>query len=458
MTAQAHEGPATATATGGPDLALRAGIAHCLEEPLADDCSSGSTDDAAPPRGMQYLEDGLLLVRNGHIAACGNASDLLPALDPALPVHDYRGKLIVPGFVDAHIHYPQTDMIASPGEQLIGWLNRYTFPAEARFGDIQHAREVAQFFLDELLRQGTTAALVFATVHPQSVDAIFEAAHARGLCLGAGKVLMDRHCPESVRDTPESGYQDSKALLERWHGKGRLRYAITPRFAPTSSHDQLTRAGDLAREFPDAYVHSHLAENLDEVAWVQSLFPACRSYLDVYDRYGLLRERAVYAHCLELDAQDRDRMAESGASIAFCPTSNLFLGNGMFDLEAAAGIPVALATDVGGGTSFGLLQTAAEGYKVLRQRGQTISAWRMLYLLTLGGARALHLHQEIGNFETGKAADLVVLDPRATPLLERRTDRADTLHELLFALIMLGDDRAVYATYLKGEQAQTRAN
>jgi guanine deaminase len=360
----------------------------------------------------------------------------------------------VPGFIDCHIHYPQTDLIASYGTQLLDWLETYTFPTESRFADSEHAAEAAGFFIDELLRNGTTTALVLGTVHPQSVDAIFTAAGRRNLRLMAGKVLMDRNCPEYLRDTPDSAYRDSKALIERWHGQDRLLYAITPRFAPTSSAEQLQRAGQLAAEHPDTFIHTHVAENRDEVDWVARLFPESRSYLDVYDRFGLLRERAVYAHCLHLDREDRRRVAQTGAAMAFCPTANLFLGSGLFDLAAARelGVRVGLGTDVGGGTSFSQLRVLSEAYKVLQLQGQTLAPLQALYLLTLGSARALYLDDKIGSFATGKEADFVVLDPAATPLLARRMKTAGDITEKLFALIMLGDDRVVAATYVLGQR------
>ena len=331
-----------------PTAAFRGSILHFLSDPGQDGSS-----------GAAYLEDGLLVVEKGKVRSLGPAQVLLPSLQPGTAITDCTGALIVPGFVDTHIHYAQTDVIASGGETLLDWLERYTYPAERRFGDPVHARAVAEFFLDELLKNGTTTALVFGTVHRQSADVFFEAAAARNLRMVAGKALMDRHCPDYLRDTPESGYRDSSELLERWDGAGRLGYAITPRFAATSSPEQLALAGKLAREHPDAHIHSHVAENVKEVAWIRELFPANRSYLDVYDSFGLLRARAVYAHCIHLDAADRRRMARCGAAAAFCPTSNLFLGSGLFDLAAAddAGVKVGVGTDVGGGTSFSMLRT-----------------------------------------------------------------------------------------------------
>jgi len=424
--------------------AFRGSIFHCLSDP------GPHADEAA----VEHIEDGLLVVEDGKVAQSGDASELLPTLAEETAVEDYTGKLIVPGLIDCHVHFSQLDIIASYGEQLLDWLNRYAYPAEMRFADEQHARSVADFFLDELLRNGTTTAAVFATVFPQSVDAIFAAAKERNMRLIAGKVLMDEHCPEELRDDPQSAYDDSKALIERWHGKGRLGYAITPRFALTSSEAQLEAAGRLAAEYPDSWIHTHLAENQDEVDEIARQFPERRSYLDVYDHYGLLRERSVFAHCLHLDETDRALMAQKGATGAFCPTSNLFLGSGLFDLQSMmdAGVKVGLATDVGGGTSMSMLRTMSEAYKILHLQGQSLPASRALYLATLGAAQALDLDSHIGNFEPGKEADFIVLDTAASHITARRAASAESLDELLFALIFLGDDRNIAATYVMGEQ------
>jgi guanine deaminase len=421
--------------------AYRASILHFLSDP-------GSSND---PRATQYFEDGLLVVDGGHVVAVGPAQALLATLPAGAPVTDLRPRLILPGFVDTHIHYPQTDVIASYGTQLLDWLERYTYPAERRFDDAAHARAVCEFFFDELLRNGTTTALVFGTVHRLSIEVFFEAAQARGLRMIAGKVLMDRNCPSDLRDTPEHGVRDSRQLIERWHGTGRLGYAITPRFAITSSDEQLRLAGELAQAYPTVHVHTHVAENRDEVAWARELFPWSRSYLDVYERYGLLRERSVFAHCIHLDSEDRRRMGEAGATAAFCPSSNLFLGSGLFDMEAmdVANVPIGLATDVGGGTSFSLLRTLADAYKVAQMGGQTLSPMRAFYLATLGGARALGLQDVIGNFAAGKEADFVALNFEATALLRRRT-LAATLEEKLFAAMTLGDDRCVQGVCVYG--------
>lgn len=427
--------------------AFRSSLLHCKHDP-------GERDSSA----VEYIDDGILLVNHGRVAAIGPAQEWLPTLGAQVPVHDYSGQLIVPGFIDTHVHYPQTDMIASYGSQLLEWLNNYTFPTEARFADAAYAADTAEFFIRELLRNGTTSALVLGTVHSQSVDALFNAAQRHDLRMIAGKVLMDRNCPENLRDTADTGYTESRALIERWHGQGRLEYAITPRFAPTSTEAQLQRAGQLAAEYPDTFVHTHVAENVREVEWVAELFPKSRSYLDVYDQFGLLRDRSVLAHCIHLNTEDRKRLAASGAAMAFCPTSNLFLGSGLFDLSAAqsVGARVGLGTDVGAGTSFSMLQTLGEAYKVSQMAGQSLSAYRALYLATLGSAKALYIDDHVGNFALNKEADFVVIDWQSTPLLTRRMAAAKTLEEKLFALFMLGDDRAIRKTFIQGHCAHDR--
>ncbi len=424
--------------------AFRASIFHCLTDP----------GPGADPAAVEYFEDGLLVVEDGAVARLGPAEEVLKAIPEGTEVEDLTGKLIVPGLIDCHVHYSQLDIIASYGEQLLDWLNRYAYPAEASFADADHAREVADVFRDELLRNGTTTAMVFATVFPQSVDAIFAAAERRGMRLIAGKVLMDEMCPDELSDTPESAYAESKALIERWHGKGRLGYAITPRFALTSSEAQLREAGRLASEYPDVWVHTHLAENTEEVDQIAKQFAWSRSYLDVYDHFDLLRKRSVFAHCLYLDEQDRKLMADKGGAGAFCPTSNLFLGSGLFDLQSMvdAGVNVGLATDVGGGTSLSLLQTMNEAYKVLHLQQQSLPASRALHLATLGAAKALDLDARIGNFEAGKEADFIVLDATGSSITARRAQTTTSVDEQLFALIFLGDDRNVAATYLQGER------
>jgi len=424
--------------------AFRAEILHCLGDP-------GEHADATQ---VEYFADGLLIVEDGHVAGLGDAEALLPGLADDIELIDQRGNLICPGFIDCHVHFSQVDIIASYGEQLLDWLNRYAYPAEQRFSDAQHADEVANFFTDELLRNGTTTALVFPTVHEESVDAIFSAASKRNMRLLSGKILMDQHCPEAVRDDAESAYSVSRRLLEKWHGKGRLGYALTPRFAVTSSEAQLAAVGKLAAEFPGVHIHTHLAENHEEVDLIAKQFPWSRSYLDVYDHFGLVRERSVFAHCLHLDDKDRERMANSGSAIAFCPTSNLFLGSGLFNLRSAreSGIRVGLATDVGGGTSLNMLRTMSEAYKVLHLESQSLPGIRALYLATLGAAEALYMDDKIGNFATGKEADFVVLNYAGAQITTRRLAKAEDIAEKLFALIMLGDDRNISATHVMGQK------
>jgi guanine deaminase len=430
----------------GPQ-AFRAGILYFVSDPAFED------------NAHRWHEDGLLVIEQGRIQAVGDYALLKPTLPPDTPVHDYRGKLISPGFIDTHIHYSQTDVVGSPADGLLQWLEHYTFPAEGRFGDPVHAREVADFFLDELLRCGTTTAMVYCSVHPASVDAFFEASTARNLRMAAGKVMMDRNAPAALRDSAERSGRDTEDLIKRWHKHGRQLYAITPRFAVTSTEAQLRVAGELAAAWPDTYIQTHVAESREEVALARSLFPAARSYLDIYDHYGLMRTRAVYAHCIWLDDHDRARMAHTGSSAALCPTSNLFLGSGLFDLASAdrARMPLSLATDVGGGTSFSILQTMNEIYKVARMGGAALSALRMFYLATLGGARAMQLEGMVGNFVHGAEADFIILDPQATPLLARRTACSNSLEELLFAFALLGDDRSIAATYAAGRQVYLRA-
>ena len=417
---------------------------------LADPAFSGQSHD--------WFEDGLLIVAGGKVQAAGDYQALRATLPPGAPVHDYSGKLLMPGLIDTHVHYPQTDMVASPAEGLLPWLETYTFPVERQFGDARHAAGVADFFLDELLRCGTTTAMVYCTVHPQSVDAFFTASEQRGLRMVAGKVMMDRNCPDFLCDTAEASARDTEALIQRWHKRGRALYAITPRFAPTSTPEQLQLAGELARDYPDTYIQTHVSENEAECAWVRELFPNARSYIDVYDSYGLMRPRAMYGHCIWLNEHDRLRMAETQTAAAICPTSNLFLGSGLFDFERAddAGMRLSLATDVGGGTSFSMLQTMNEAYKVARLKGSYLPALRMFYLATLGAARSMQLEGVIGNFAAGAEADFIVVDPQATPLLQRRTAHSNSLEELLFALALLGDDRAIAATYAAGRQVHVR--
>ena len=407
-------------------------------------------DDAGAP---VHESDGLLVVgpddRGRQVVRAVGAHAALASDFPGVAVEHFPGCLIAPGFVDLHIHYPQTDVIGSPADGLLPWLEHYTFPHEAAFSDPDHAAGVAGFFLDELARNGVTTALCFATSHVASVDALFAAARARGLRLVTGKVLQDRHSPDGVRDETERSLLDTEDLIRRWHGVDRLGYAITPRFAPSCSEAQLRGAGEIAARHGDVWIQSHVAENRDEIRWVHELFPAARSYLSVYRDFGLLRPRAVYAHGIHLDDADRALMRDSGAAVAVSPTSNLFLGSGFFDFAAAdrAGMAWGLASDVGGGTSFSPFRTMLAAYEVGREgftkTGLSLAPSALWWRHTAGAARAMGLEGVVGNLARGCEADFVVLDPAATPLLARRTAQAGTLEELLFAMIVLGDDRLV---------------
>ncbi len=405
-----------------------------------------------------YDEDGLLAIERSadgraRVHAAGDWHSLSPQF-AGQPVTHWPGRIIAPGFVDMHIHFPQTDMIGSPADGLLPWLEKYTFPEESRFHADAHAAQVATFFVDELLRNGVTTALAFASSHPQSVDALMHESQARSLRIIAGKVLQDRHSPDGVRDATEQSLIDSEALIARWHGVDRLGYAITPRFAPTSTPEQLRGAGELAARHPSVWIQSHVAENLDEVRWVQELFPQARSYLAVYDEFGLMRERAVYAHCIHLDEADRALMRQRHTAAAVSPTSNLFLGSGFFDFVKAdaAGFAYGLASDVGGGTSFSPFRTMLAAYTVGREgqtkQGVSLTPAQLWWRHTAGAAQALGLQGVIGNLQPGCEGDFVVLNPQATPLLARRTAQARNLDELLFAMIVLGDERLIENTVI----------
>lgn len=428
--------------------AFRAQLLYFESEPHRDD----------PMASVVFHSDGLLVVENGLITNSGAADDLLPDLSQGIPVTDLRPCLLMPGFVDAHIHYVQTDVIASYGKQLLDWLNDYTFPAERSFEDPEHCKTTAHWFLQELFRHGTTTALVMGSSHKVSVSEFFEAAHKVNMRVAAGKVMMDRHCPDYLADTPQSSYEDSKALIETYHEKDRLHYAVTPRFAPTSSEAQLTLAGQLMQEHPTVYMQTHLSENHKEIAWVKELFPKHKNYLDVYDSFGLLDHRAFFAHCIHLSPEEQTRLVEAGGHAVFCPTSNEFLGSGLFDLKAAErlSMSVCLGTDVGGGTSFGIPQTLNAGYAITQLGGHGSHPLQSWYWATLGGAKALGLQNKIGCLKKGYEADFVVIDPEATPLLERRVQSCRSLQELLFVLMMLGDDRMVKTTFVMGKPVHDR--
>ncbi len=416
------------------------------------------TSEAA---SVRYLEDGLLVIENGKIKDFGTYEQLQEKY-AGIDAIAYPDKLIMPGFIDTHIHYPQTAMVAAYGEQLLEWLSKYTFPTEAKFKDKNYAAEIATVFLDELLKNGTTTALVFAAVFPESVDAFFEEAERRNLRMIAGKVMMNRNAPDFLLDTAQSSYDETKVLIEKWHQKGRLLYAVTPRFAITSTDEQLDLAGKLLSEFPDVYLHTHLSENVNEVQFVAKLFPNSKGYLDVYDQTGLVKEKSIFAHGVQLTDQEFKRLSETKSAISFCPTSNLFLGSGLFKLHQAKSIEtpvkVGLGTDIGAGTSFSLLQTANEAYKVVQLQGEKLSSFKALFLATLGGARALSLEDKLGNFEIGKEADFIVLDPKATPAMALRNadfpvKTLEDIADKAFAIMIMGDDRAIEATYIMGEIA-----
>lgn len=408
---------------------------------------------------LQYEPDGLVICRDGRIEFAGPWDARHPLLANATLSH-YPNALMMPGFIDTHVHYPQMQMIGAYGAQLIDWLNTYTFVAEQQYADLSYARTVADTFISELVRSGTTTAAVYCTVHPASVQAFFEAAEKRDLRMIAGKVLMDRNAPDALLDTAQSGYDDSLALINAWHGRGRLHYAITPRFAPTSSPAQLEAAGALWKGNPTTYMQTHLSENHDEIAWVKSLFPGRKGYLDVYDHYGLVGPRALYGHAIHVDASEWQRLAEADASVTHCPTSNLFLGSGLFDFartcEPEAGLlPVrtGLATDVGAGTSLSMLRSMGEAYKVGQLGGYSLSAIKAFYLATRGAANALHLEHRIGSIAAGHDADIVVLDRHSTPLLKFRDSYCNSIEEVMFVLMTLADDRAVKAVYINGAPA-----
>ena len=421
--------------------AFRGGIFHFLSDP-----KDGLTGC------YEFFEDGLLVVESGRITQLGDAELLIGELDISVKIHDYTRKIICPGFVDTHVHYPQLAIIGSYGESLLHWLENYAFDEEKKFNDADHSLKTANHFLDELLRCGTTTAQVFGTVHPESVEGFFTAAEHRDLRMICGKVLMDRNGPQGLLDTPETSYIDSKNLIERWHGRGRLRYAVSPRFAPTSTPDQLATAGQLLREYPGTHLQTHLSEDQEEIKWVKSLFPSCKNYLDVYKRAGLLGKRSTFAHCLHLTEADWEILEYEGCSVAFCPSSNLFLGSGLFDLPRPqfANVKVGIGTDVGAGTSLSMLQTIADAYKTQRLAGNDLGPLSGLYMATLGGAKSLDCDADIGNFKIGKEADFTVLDPESTPLMSYRMQNCKSLEERLAVIVLLGDDRAILATYANG--------
>ncbi len=409
-------------------------------------------DPTVNPDSVRYTEKGAVLLSDGHIVWTGQAGDEPADLSAGADRHDYGDNLILPGFVDGHVHYPQIGVIASFGAQLLDWLEKYTFPEEARFSDPDYADRTAKLFLDLLLANGTTTAAVYCTVHPESADAFFAESSARNLRMIAGKILMDRNAPESVRDTAQSGYDETKLLIKKWHGQGRNLYAVTPRFAPTSTPAQLEACGTLMSEFSDIYLQSHVSENTEEVKWVAELFPDARSYLDVYGRFGMLGARALYGHAIHMDDADLAQAAGTDTKFVHCPTSNLFIGSGLFGMQEtrAAGVDVMLGCDVGGGTSLSPFATMKAAYEIAQFGGYSLTPEEAFWLSTSGGAETLSLGDRIGKLQPGYEADLVVLDVNSTPIIRQRMDRADSLRDMLFAQMILADDRAVRATYAAG--------
>ncbi|OYW62143.1 MAG: guanine deaminase [Bosea sp. 12-68-7] len=426
-----------------PLLALRGRLLWFMADPH-------DVGDAA----HRYVADGVLVIEGGVIRAVGPAEAILPTLPAGAEIIDHRPHLIMPGFIDAHLHMPQTQVIASYGAQLMDWLERYTFVEEQRLAQQGHPEKLATFLLDELLSHGTTTAVIYGSVHPQSAEALFAESERRNTRMIAGKVMMDRNAPEALTDTAESSYADSKALIERWHGKGRQLYAITPRFVVTSTPEQMAAAGRLAAEHPDCHVQTHINENRAEIALANELYPEPGDYAGIYQHYGLLGPRSLLGHCIHMTDREWRRFAETGSVAVFCPTSNLFLGSGLFDWARARaeGVPVAVATDIGGGTSYSMLRTMSEAYKVLQLQGQSLSAFAALHAITLGNARALKLDHLIGSLEPGHEADVVVLDAAAQRAMAHRLETARDLAEELFVLVTLGDERNVVATYVMGER------
>ena len=450
---------------------VRGHIVHFLGDPSRDE------------QAIVDLVDGGLWIEQGKIVACKNWSTLLQdlshryhlteqqlkhissgvtqqlTLSPIVPnstihIHDYQGRLILPGFVDTHVHFAQTKVIGSFGCELLDWLTQYTFPQEMAFADAAYSDVSAEFFIQRLLAHGTTTASVYATVHPHSVDSVMHAAQQSQLRILAGKVMMDRHAPSALCDEAHQSAQQSADLIARWHGIERLRYSITPRFAPTSTALQLQLAGELFHSHADVHLQTHLSENLSEIAWVKQLFPQQSGYWDVYAHYGLIGKRSIFGHCIHLSAEEVADMAAAGSAAAFCPSSNLFLGSGLMNYQHlhAAGVQVGLGSDVGGGTSLSMLRTLADAYKALQLRQYALTAWQGFYLLTLGGAKALYLDEYIGNFEPGKEADFVVLNPAATEDLSWRLAGVSDTHQQLFALMSMGDERCIEATHILGKK------
>lgn len=414
-----------------------------------------SVDDRA---AYVFEEDGGILIRDGRIEAVGDFS-LISAEARDAEIIDHRPHILMPGFIDAHAHFPQMQVIGSYGAELLDWLNTYTFPEETKFSDTQHGRRIARLFLDEMVRHGTTTVAAYCSVHKESAEAFFAEALSRDMLAISGKVMMDRNAPEGLRDTPQTGYDDTKALIAEWHGKGRLHYAITPRFAITSSPEQMEMAGALAREHPDLHIQTHLSENHAEIAFTQGLYPAAKDYTDIYAQYGLLGPKTLLGHCIHLSEREADLLSDTGSVAVFCPTSNLFLGSGLFDWQRyskrAKPLRIAAATDVGGGTNYSMLRTMDEGYKVIALQGEKMNPLAAFWQITLGNAKALSIEDRVGTLDPGTDADIVVLDARATPGMALRMETVETLAEELFLLQTLGDDRAIREVYVAGRAAKS---
>lgn len=430
--------------------AIRGSVVTCTDNPFLkpiDDC-------------IVYEEDGIIVIDDGIITDFGPASVIQPKLSSDIEITHYKDAFIIPGFIDCHVHYPQTQMIGAFGKQLIDWLNKYTFVAEQEFTNKEHASKVAKLFLRECLRSGTTTASVFCTVDPVSVDAFFEESSKLNMRNIAGKVLMDRNAPAALLDTPQQGYDQTKELIAKWHNNGRQLYSVTPRFAPTSSEEQMEMTGAVWNEHPGTYLQTHVSENKGEIDWVHELYPDRKGYVDVYQHYGQLGERAILGHAVHMTEEEFQILHDTGTAISHCPTSNLFLGSGIFSLESAIKperpVRVGLATDLGAGTSFSQLITMNVAYKIAQLDGFALQAIQAYYLATLGAANALYLDDKIGSIEVGKEADITVLDKRASSLLNFRMDFTNDLEEELFVLMMLGDDRNARATYVAGELVYSR--
>jgi len=416
--------------------------------------------EAIDDRGAwRYEEDGGLLMKDGRIVAAGSYAEVEAKAGEGAGKIDHRPHLLMPGFIDAHAHFPQMQVIASYGAELLEWLNTYTFPEETKFLNAQHGRRIARLFLDEVIRHGTTTVAAYCSVHKESAQAFFAESHDRDMLNIAGKVMMDRNAPDGLTDTPQSGYDDTKALIAEWHGKGRQHYAITPRFAITSTPQQMEMAGALAKEFPDLHIQTHLSENHAEIAFTCELYPQARDYTDVYAHYGLLGSRTLLGHSIHLSEREADALSDTGSVAVFCPTSNLFLGSGLFDYQRyrrrEKPLRIAAATDVGGGTSYSMLRTMDEGYKVIALQGEKLNPFQSFWQITRGNAEALSVAGRVGTLEEGTDADLVVLDSRATSVMELRMETVTSLAEELFLLQTLGDDRAVREVYVAGKPAKS---